>query len=211
MPSEDVRVMSIPPRAQLVHAFESVLPVLQQRVIDWENVPPSGHIARMDNDLYFQTIRIPSLAIWSNVVRFGFLAFPAADGSFLTPPIGAVSRVGCVWWGVRVSPRGGLFDTGEDRANLRRVQKNLHASDAGMALYEAAPNAKYLVTTFESHPLEPDDPRRWGKAMFTVLPKRFNGERGYDWPSLARRILDNLDDVRTLLAAAWAPAALGPR
>lgn len=185
-------------------AFDNLLPVLQPRVVEFAEAPPFGHTARLDNQLYLQVCRIASYFIWNNVIQLRFLAFPSAGGSFLTPLIPAVSRVSCVWWGFQISPRGGILDTRGGRADPRRVQKSLHSNAATMVVCEAKPSAKYLVTTWESHPLEPDDPRRWAKATFMVLPKGFNGERGYDWPALGQKILQNSDDIRRTLATACA-------
>ena len=171
--------------------FENLLPHVQSRVAETANAEPAGHIARFDNDLYFQVIRIGTYGLWTNVADAQFSLFLAPDRTAVHPPMELVSRVLVQHRGYRYLPLGDILGGHAARANLRRVQLALGASMASMVLYRPKPRGT----------LEPGAPPRWLRARFTLLPKGSrDGYTGYYWEDIGRRILANLEDVRTLLA-----------
>ena len=178
--------------------FEDLLPFIRSRVVEARDVPPAGHIARLDNEVYFQVIRLPSFFLWSDIAGLRFTFFPAVDGSALTPSLDAVARVVTVWLDVRHRPLGGILGGPEARANLRRARRALGAQLANLEAREAGPKAKY--DPWHSKLLESEDPRRWVNARFTVLPKGFLSSGRYEWETLGQRILGALDEVRIAVA-----------
>src|SRR6266581_1507162 len=161
--------------------FEDLLPFIRSRVVEVGDVAPAGHVARLDDELYFRVIQVPRAIRRSYVAMLMFTFFPAADGSAITPPLDVVARVATVWLGVGHRPLGGILGGSGARANLRRAQRALGAQFASMVAVEAGPSAKY--DPWHSKPLESGDPKRWVTARFTVPPKGFLGSGTYDWES----------------------------
>jgi len=171
--------------------FKNLLPYLRPRVVEIADVPPAGHIARFDNDLHFQVIRIGSSFLWNNVAEANFALFLGPDHSPVRPPMEMVSQILVKRRGYRFKPLGDILGGPAVRANLRRVQLKLAANVASMVLYRQKPRVA----------LEPGAPPSWLKARFAFLPKGRDGDysTAYNWETLGRRILDSLDDVRDLL------------
>ncbi len=171
--------------------FEDLLPHLQSRVAQTANVAPAGHIARFDNDLYFQVIRIGTYGLWTNVADAQFTLFLGLERTPMRPPTEMVSRILVYRHGYRYVPLGDVIGGHAARANLRRVQLGLGASMASLVLYRQKQRAT----------LEPGAPPRWLRARFTFRPRGSrDGYTGYDWEDIGRRLLANFDDVRVLLA-----------
>jgi len=176
----------------IVLFFESLLPYLTPRVIEVADVPPAGHIARFDNDVHFQMVRIGSSFLWNNDAEANFTLFLGPDRSPVHPPMEVVSRILVKRRGYRFKPLGDILGGHTIRANLRGVQSKLAANTASMVLYRQKPQVA----------LEPGAPPRWLKARFAFRPKGRDGygSTAYNWEVVGRRILNSLDDVRVLLA-----------
>ena len=171
--------------------FEDLSPYLRPRVAEIADVPPAGHIARFDNGVHYQAIRIGTYGLWTNVIEADFTLFLGADRSSVLPPMEIVSRILVKRQGYRFKPLGDVLGGRALRAHLRRGQKSLGAQMAAMGRWRLKPRGV----------LEAGTPPFWVMARFTFLPiSGRDGYGGYDWETLGSRILRYLDDLRALLA-----------
>ena len=172
--------------------FEDLLPNIRPRVVEFANVAPAGHIARFDNDVYFQSIRRRYYglvyALWAQ-----FTLFLSPEHTPERPPMEVIGRTLASRHGYDFEPLGGIFGTGPSRTNLRRVREELHARTGVMTRWYAKPHARF----------DPQAPQSWVTARFMILPRAGSGSKGYDWEVIGRGILGSLDDVRVLLGTEY--------
>ena len=168
--------------------FEDLLPNIRPRVVEFSHVAPASHIARFDNDVYFQAIRRTYYGL-GYVLHAHFTLFLSPDHTAVRPPMEVLSRALAGRHGYDFEPLGGIFGIGIARANLRRVQAELGARTGVMTRWYAKPRTYF----------EPDAPQSWVTARFMIRPRGGSGSKGYDWEVIGRAILGSLDDVRLLL------------
>jgi hypothetical protein len=161
-------------------------------VVEFAHVAPAGHIARFDNDVYFQAIRGTVYGL-GYLLHAQFTLFLSPDHTPVRPPMEVISRALAIRHGYDFESLGGIFGIGTARASLRRVREQLGARTGVMTRWYAKPRAHF----------EPDAPQSWVTARFMIRPRGVSGSKGYDWEVIGRGILGSLDDVRVLLGTEY--------
>jgi len=154
--------------------------------------PEGGRIARFDNDLYLGVFRWGSSGPWNNVLEADFCLFVGPDLRAMRPPAEVLNRIRVRRPGYGVWPLGGILGPSTIRQSLRRVQLELAANVASLALYRHKPRIA----------LELGAPPRWLRARFTFHPKGRDGFKvgGYSWDALGHRLIESLDGIHSLLS-----------